>query len=395
MNRDGYLLLVDDEQNILKALKREFADWAYERALEILTASNAQEALALLAERGRETVIAVSDLKMPGMKGSDLLLEIQSRWPRIVTILLTGYSETEEIVKAVSAGIFSYILKPWDSQYLLVEIGKAWEHAKLREAGERHLRTLETQLRLAGELQKSILRPSVPASEKAEFRVTYRPAAALQCGGDYYDVISLGNDRYLILLGHVSAQGVQAAMITAILKAVIFPEFVRGAGASAIVPSEFLQWLNRRMNFELRQTSGIGITFFAGYLDARTGSFHYANAGAPHPILLRAGSASELLVTGTPFSASNSIAYLDQHALLQAGDAVSLFTPGLLGAEPAFTDEGNARNAPGEALIKPLELFTSVPWGTAYHRALLEKSQSLRNGRDFDDHLTILTFSML
>ena len=60
-------------QNILKALKREFADWAYERALEILTASNAQEALALLAERGRETVIAVSDLKMPGMKGSDLL----------------------------------------------------------------------------------------------------------------------------------------------------------------------------------------------------------------------------------------------------------------------------------------------------------------------------------
>lgn len=395
MSRNGYLLLVDDEQNILKALKREFADWAYGHGLEILTAANAQEALSILSERGQETVIAVSDLKMPGMKGSDLLLEIQARWPRIVTVLLTGYSETEEIVKAVSAGIFSYILKPWDSEYLLVEIGKAWEHAKLRESGERHLRTLETQLRLAGELQKSILKPSVPASERAEFRVTYRPAAALQCGGDYYDVISLGNDRYLILLGHVSAQGVQAAMITAILKAVIFPEFVRGAAASAISPSEFLQWLNRRMNFELRQTSGIGITFFAGYLDARNGGFLYANAGAPHPVLLREGIASELLVAGTSFSASNSISYLDQQAVLQKGDAVSLFTPGLLGAEPAFNDDGTPGKQAAGGLLKPLDIFSTVPWGTAYHRALLEKSQSLREGKDFSDHLTILTFSIL
>ena len=109
------VLLVDDEQNILNSLNRELRDWALERKLEILTAISGRKGLELLAERGEDAVIVVSDLKMPEMKGSDFLTEVRRLYPDIVTILLTGFSETEEVIKAVSAGIFSYMLKPWDS----------------------------------------------------------------------------------------------------------------------------------------------------------------------------------------------------------------------------------------------------------------------------------------
>jgi DNA-binding NtrC family response regulator len=113
-NRLQCILLVDDEQNILNALSRELRDWAAEHELEILTADLGRKGLQILAERGGDTVIVVSDLKMPEMKGSDFLLSVRENYPDIVTILLTGFSETEEVIKAVRAGIFSYMLKPWD-----------------------------------------------------------------------------------------------------------------------------------------------------------------------------------------------------------------------------------------------------------------------------------------
>ncbi|HSV56656.1 MAG TPA: response regulator, partial [Magnetospirillaceae bacterium] len=159
------MLLVDDEPSILNALRRELADWAEERGLEILTAHSAPAGLELLESRGESTLIAVSDLKMPGMLGSDFLLAVKARFPNIVTLLLTGYSETRELTKAVSAGIFSYLQKPWDSADLLVEVQKAYLHGETRRENLRYARMIDDELKWAGEMQKAILRPNIPNSE--------------------------------------------------------------------------------------------------------------------------------------------------------------------------------------------------------------------------------------
>ena len=111
-NAKQCMLLVDDEPNITNAIRRELADWAEERSIEIVTATSAQIGLNILQTRGASTAVIISDLKMPEMKGSDFLLAVKDKYPHIVSILLTGYSETDEVIKAVSAGIFSYILKP-------------------------------------------------------------------------------------------------------------------------------------------------------------------------------------------------------------------------------------------------------------------------------------------
>jgi sigma-B regulation protein RsbU (phosphoserine phosphatase) len=159
------ILFVDDEPNILSALRRELRDLALETGLEIRTAPNAIQALEELKSTHEETTVIVSDLKMPEMKGSDFLLRVRELYPDIVTILLTGFSEPEEVMKAVKAGIHSYILKPWEPAYLRSEIEKAMELFNLKEREKTYKARVADELRWAGEMQRALLKPNLPRSE--------------------------------------------------------------------------------------------------------------------------------------------------------------------------------------------------------------------------------------
>lgn len=375
-----YLLLVDDEENILRALSRELEDWIAERHIELLFANNGKKALEILKEKGKETVLIVSDLRMPEMKGSELLLRVKEEYPFIVSILLTGYSEIEEIIKSIKAGIFSYILKPWDSDYLLSEITKAYEYAELQRSHHRILLQMQEELRWAGEMQRNLLRPNLPASEKVEFRVSYKPL--VYCGGDYYDVITLSPDRYLILLGDVAGHGIRAAIITGILKAVIYPEYVRTSLTRAISPAHFLSWLNDRMNFELRRTTGILITFFAGILDLQSKVFQYANAGQCHPILVRHKKIYELPVAGSAIGYAQNINFSEQIVQIEEGDIISFFTDGLI----EFKKDNDLI-----ASISAKTIFEGVEYTQEYHKSILNRALEISESKGFTDDVTILT----
>jgi sigma-B regulation protein RsbU (phosphoserine phosphatase) len=374
------LLLVDDEQNILFALKRELHEWARERSLEILTAASAREALTMLETRGSTTDLIVSDLKMPEMKGSDFLLKVRTTWPAIITILLTGYSETEEIVKAVSAGIYSYMLKPWDSAYLITEVQKAWEFGEMRKQNALNAQRMEDELKLAGELQKAILKPNLPATTGIEFRVSYKPVPGLYCGGDYYDVVSVGPDRYLMLIGDVSGHGVQAAFVTAILKAVIYPEYLRGVVGKTLSPADFLSWLNSRMQFEFRCASNMLITFFAGVLDVRNGSLLYSNAGQNHPCLITPSGIEELPVSGPAIGSGRSVLYIDKLVRVQQDNVIVLYTDGI-------TEAGKGS--------KMLQVLQKVPSGPDFHARIFAEALKQSSATEFNDDVTLVTAKIM
>ncbi len=375
------VLLVDDERNITNALRRELREWAEERSLEIATAESPAGGLSYLEENGGRTVIVVSDLKMPGMLGSDFLLEIKRLYPEVVAILLTGYSEASEIAKIVKAGIFSFIMKPWEPEYLLSELSKALEYHDLREESARHARIVEDELRWAGEMQRAILRPNLPKSDGIEFRVSYRPVHGLYCGGDYYDVIFLGSDRYLVLVGDVEGHGVKAAFVTGILKATIFPEFVRAFIGKPFSPGAFLSWLNDRMNFEFRSSSSMIISFFAGVIDLRSGTLAYANAGHNHPFLVRGAKAAELPVSGSAIGFADKIAFAEQAVRLLQGDVLMFYTDGLVEAGSA-TEFSPLRLDP---------LLASTAYGPDYHRRILESALAASGAEDFKDDVTLVT----
>ena len=380
-----YILLVDDEQNILNALRRELQDWVEERSLEILTALSAQEGLEILKTHGSDTIIVVSDLKMPGIRGSDFLLEVKRTYPSIISILLTGFSETTEIIKAVRAGIFSFMLKPWDSDYLISEITKAYEYGEMLRQKTRYMETVTEELKWAGELQRTILKPNLPRSDALEFRVSYQPVPGLYCGGDYYDVIFIGANRYLLLIGDVAGHGVKAAFVTGILKAIIYPEYIRTAVGKELSPAAFLSWLNERMGFEFRSASNMIITFFAGVLDLGTSTFRYSNAGHNHPFIVREGKPTELFISGPAIGFSKSVSYEEETTDVRSGDIIDLYTDGLIetfaGGEPSVIDVG--------------PILGRTAYGAEYHKRILQTVLAESGVKDFSDDVTILTAKLL
>jgi response regulator RpfG family c-di-GMP phosphodiesterase len=120
------VLCVDDEANILAALKRVLRTAGY----CVVTAGDGAQALRQLAEMPIDIVI--SDMRMPGMDGAALLEQVQQRWPDVVRLLLTGHADMGATVEAINRGrILRYLHKPWDEHELLGALAEATERIGL------------------------------------------------------------------------------------------------------------------------------------------------------------------------------------------------------------------------------------------------------------------------
>lgn len=114
------ILFVDDEENILKSLKRA----VLQMEVEVYTANSAQEALSILQHEPIDVV--VSDKSMPGMNGNELLEKVAQTWPEVVRIMLTAYTDLNDLIHAVNAGkIWGYLQKPWENKALVLTLEQA------------------------------------------------------------------------------------------------------------------------------------------------------------------------------------------------------------------------------------------------------------------------------
>jgi DNA-binding NtrC family response regulator len=118
------LLIVDDEPDMLDFLERVFrAEYT------VVRASSAEEALDELSKHKFKLVI--TDQKMPHITGVELLERIGERYPSLVKVLLSGFTEVPEIQRAVErGGIHNYVVKPVDSEKLRAAVAEAIERHK-------------------------------------------------------------------------------------------------------------------------------------------------------------------------------------------------------------------------------------------------------------------------
>lgn len=123
------ILCVDDEKNVLKALRRLFME---EENYEILLAESGQEGLAVLEEE-EDIRLIISDYRMPEMNGVEFLRQVNERWPETIRIVLSGFADTAAVVEAINLGqIYKFLPKPWNDEDLLSTIGSALDHQSLR-----------------------------------------------------------------------------------------------------------------------------------------------------------------------------------------------------------------------------------------------------------------------
>ncbi|MDD3674337.1 HD domain-containing phosphohydrolase [Thauera propionica] len=133
------VLCVDDEANILSALRRLFRPCGY----AVTVAGSGREGLAALEAEPFDLVI--SDMRMPEMNGAQFLEAVHHRWPDTMRILLTGYADIDSTIAAVNKGqIFRYVSKPWDDNDLLLVVRHALERKQL-ERDKARLEALTAQ----------------------------------------------------------------------------------------------------------------------------------------------------------------------------------------------------------------------------------------------------------
>lgn len=129
------ILVVDDEENLRRVTQLKLQQAGY----EAMTASDGRQALEVLARNPHDLII--TDLKMPGMSGMDLLRKVREDYPEIIVVVVTAFGTIESAVEAMKLGAHDYIIKPVNADALRLVVSRALEHHRLREE-VKNLRTV-------------------------------------------------------------------------------------------------------------------------------------------------------------------------------------------------------------------------------------------------------------
>jgi len=115
------ILLVDDEENILSALKRVLRRDSY----RVLTCTGAKQALEILALN--QVQVILSDQRMPGVSGTEFFSQVKDMYPDTIRIVLSGYTDLRSVTEAINKGaIYKFMTKPWQDDELRSEIKQAF-----------------------------------------------------------------------------------------------------------------------------------------------------------------------------------------------------------------------------------------------------------------------------
>jgi DNA-binding NtrC family response regulator len=139
------IMVVDDEPANLRLLERLFR-----RDYQVITAASGAEALRLLEQH--DVALLITDQRMPGMTGIELLKRTAELRPHMVRIILTGYTDADALVEAINCGqVYKYVTKPWNNDELQLTVSRALEHYETNKA--RHEFALANE-RLMARLQQ-------------------------------------------------------------------------------------------------------------------------------------------------------------------------------------------------------------------------------------------------
>jgi len=159
MNTQATVLIVDDEVRSLETLQRILED-----DFDVKTASTVQEAEEILQQEWVQIILC--DQRMPEITGVEFLKQVRDKWPDVVRMIISGYTDSEDIISAVNdAGIYQYITKPWHPDNLILTLKNASQLFDLQRQNE----ALSVELKMTpGGLDESL------AAKRAKLRDNYQ-----------------------------------------------------------------------------------------------------------------------------------------------------------------------------------------------------------------------------
>ena len=203
------ILLVDDDPMLLAGLKRQLR-----REFQVVTACDGPEALSMMSSSGPFSVV-VSDFRMPGMNGIELLSRVKELNPDTVRMMLTGSTDLSTAVQAVNEGnIFQFHLKPCPSGTLARAIHEGIQKYSHKARETSHLEAFRKSIAQASEIQRNLMPKD--RLEIEGLQIAGRSDWCDETGGDYYDFFTRsinGKTCAGIVVGDVTGHGLPSALL--------------------------------------------------------------------------------------------------------------------------------------------------------------------------------------
>jgi len=310
-------LIVDDQQDILEALHLLLKNEGYETEL----VNSPHAVIESLKARSFDLLLMVLNYARDttsGQEGLDLVARVREIDSTLPIIVMTAWGTVPLAVETMRRGVRDFVQKPWENAELVAKLNAQVEWSRTER--ERRRRE-QIELEDARDIERRLLPTDIPQIPGYEISGSWQPASNV--GGDYFDVLSLGEERAGLCIADVVGKGVPAALLMSNLQAA-----VKAAGPDSLQPSRLAAKLNQAMSQHLAQ--GKFITFFYGVLDGPARKLTYTSAGHNPPILMRAdGSHLRLEQGGAALGLFETWNYEEGQVDLKSKDRLVLFTDGV------------------------------------------------------------------
>jgi sigma-B regulation protein RsbU (phosphoserine phosphatase) len=254
--------------------------------------------------------------------------------------------------------------------------GRATQTLVLKDEITRAYNTLDRELKVVADIQRSLLPTRLPEIPTLELAAHYQTST--RAGGDYYDFFELPDGKWGILIADVSGHGTPAAVIMAVTHSI-----AHMLTEPPMPPSTLMHFVNRHLTARYTNGSGTFVTAFYGIYDPAKRTLSYASAGHPPARVLRNGAITALDgKRSIPLGIDASEEYTDSHSQLRPGDTLILYTDGIT----------EARNPQGEMFGENRLDQSATCKGNADETmaGLLAGLDDFRAGRTLADDMTLL-----
>lgn len=367
-NNEKKILIVDDDPNNLKLMLEILKKEGYQAS----PVSSGKQVIAV-AQQNRPDLILL-DIMMPEMDGFEVCQQLKSdeNLKHIPIIFISALADTEDIIKAFKLGGVDYIKKPFVPSEVLVRVKT---HLALSEQHQQ----IKEELEVAKSTQLAHF-PRIPP-QIPQLKLVRKYTPVYEVGGDFYDILELGDSKFGIMLGEVTGHGVAAAMVSFMIFG-IFKDAARNHYSSKFV----VRRVNDMLGNKLPEAKFA--TMFYGIYDASKHRFTCTTAGFPPGFLIHNQSPditkiqTRGIVLGAYFSQLDTFEEKEIH--LVPGDKVLLFTDGLF----------EVRNSKDEFLgIEGLQAFLEQNYNLPISELvekIYEYGRTYSQQERFEDDCTII-----
>jgi len=380
------ILVVDDEKDVEELIKQGFKKEIRNNEWMLFFAHNGTEALNII-ENHPDIVVILLDVNMPNMDGFSFLEELNKRNnPCIKTIFITAYDDMKNIRKAMNLGAFDFLVKPLPLNDLSATIKKTITQIDtIKKSTEEHdeLVALKSELKIASQIQKSLVSTAFPNHEK--FEIYAEMIQAKQVGGDLYDFFFIDDDRVGFVIGDVTGKGIPAAIFMARCCSLIKTTAIKVGN-----PGESLVRINNQIMLEKKDDPNRSLTLFYSLLNLKTGVMEYSSAGHLPPYLITTNCEVKKISheKNFPIGYFEKVIYETKKITLKPNAMILLYTDGLIDAE----NPNGKKYGGDEKKIKSILKSISDPTPEKTINGLLTSLKNFVFNHKQVDDITLLAF---